>query len=335
MLRVLDATIRYGAATAVDRVSAEVPAGDRLALLGPSGCGKTSLLRAIAGLEPLATGTVRVAGSDITGLPTHRRGVGMMMQGHALFPHLDVAGNVAFGLRMAGRSKAASERRVAELLALVGLADRSRARITELSGGEQQRVALARTLAPAPAVVLLDEPLSSLDRALREELLATMTTAFRDTGTTAVLVTHDQSEALQFGDSVAVMRAGRIVRAGPPQEVWADPGLAWTARFLGLANVIDADHPAAPGDGTWLVRPDLLTLIAPPDTSGLPGRVTGVAFRAGLNSVNVDLASGDSLEVWTMGTVPEVGDPVRVAVPPAAIQRLAPEPDQVAGHGDE
>jgi thiamine transport system ATP-binding protein len=328
MLEVANVTVGYGGSVAVAEVSLRVPSGRRLALLGPSGCGKTSLLRAIAGLEPLVAGSVRIAGRDMAGVPTHRRGVGMMLQGHALFPHLDVAGNVAFGLRMARQPREASGARVAEMLALVGLADRGHSRITELSGGEQQRVALARTLAPAPAVVLLDEPLSSLDRALREELLGTMAGAFTSTGTTAVLVTHDQSEALQFGDRVAVMRSGRIVREGPPQDVWREPGLAWTARFLGLANVIGPDHPAAPtaAAGSWLVRPDLVRLdVGEAAGKAIPGRVAAVAFRGGLTVVTAHLDAGGSLAVWTMGTAPPVGSRVQVHVPAAAVQPLAGE----------
>ena len=334
MLDVAQVTVGYGGSVAVAEVSLQVPRGARLALLGPSGCGKTSLLRAIAGLEPLVTGLVRIAGADMARVPTYRRGVGMMLQSHALFPHLDVAGNVAFGLRMARMPRDRSQARVAEMLALVGLADRGRSRITELSGGEQQRVALARTLAPAPDLVLLDEPLSSLDRALREDLLGTMAAAFTDTGTTAVLVTHDQSEALRFGDEVAVMRSGRIVRTGSPQDVWRDPGLAWTARFLGLANVIGPDHPAAPPGqaGSWLIRPDLGRLC-PVDggEQGLPGCVTASVFRAGLHVVTVDLDAGGSLDLWTMGAAPEVGSRVRVAVPDEAVQPLRPE---AVGAGD-
>lgn len=324
MLQLDEVGVAYQGAPAVQGVSLTVGAGGRLALLGPSGCGKTSLLRAVAGLEPLAAGTVRIAGLDVAGVPTHRRGIGMMFQGHALFPHLDAAGNVAFGLRMAHWPRERVRERMAQMLALVGLADRGAARITELSGGEQQRVALARTLAPGPRLVLLDEPLSSLDRALREDLLVEMAGAFAATGTTAVLVTHDQSEALRFGDEVAVMHAGRIVRSGSPEEVWADPRSAWTARFLGLANVVGADHSAAAGAGesasAYLIRPDLLRLVGP--GAGLPGLVSARAFRGGLSVLTVQLAAGGVLDVWTVGGAERVGDAVRVAVPAAAVLPL-------------
>lgn len=337
-LELSDLGVSYASAPVVDGVSLQVRAGSRLALLGPSGCGKTSLLRAVAGLEPLASGHVRIAGRDMAGVPTHQRGVGMMFQGHALFPHLDVAGNVAFGLRMARWPRDRADARVAELLGLVGLAERGSARITELSGGEQQRVALARTLAPGPPVVLLDEPLTSLDRALREALLVTMAEVFDATATTAVLVTHDQSEALQFGHEVAVMRAGRIVRAGPPAEVWEDPQQAWTARFLGLANVVDRDHPAVPaagapaeqlqGAGAVLIRPERLRLH--PQASGcagLPGRVRGTAFRGGMSVVTVELDAGGSLDVWSVGRTADPGDGVLVEVPATALLALSGSAD--------
>ncbi len=317
--------VAYGGVAAVQEVSLAVGAGRRLALLGPSGCGKTSLLRAVAGLEPLASGAVRIAGGDAAGVPTHRRGLGMMFQGHALFPHLQAAGNVAFGLRMARWPRERARARVAEMLALVGLSERGGSAIGDLSGGEQQRVALARTLAPGPRLVLLDEPLSSLDRALREDLLGDMIEAFAATGTTAVLVTHDQSEALRFGHEVAVMRDGRIIRRGTPDEVWADPQQAWTARFLGLANIVGADHPAVPAtaqhNGHYLIRPDRLQLVA--DGTGLAGRVTATTFRGGLSVVTVRLASGGALDVWTMGGDAQVGDAVGVRVPTNAVLPLS------------
>jgi thiamine transport system ATP-binding protein len=323
MLELEDVSVAYDGVPAVQEVSVTVGAGRRLALLGPSGCGKTSLLRAVAGLEPLASGAVRIAGQDMARVPTYRRGVGMMFQGHALFPHLDAAGNVAFGLRMAHWPRKRIQDRVEQMLTLVGLTDRGDARITALSGGEQQRVALARTLAPGPGLALLDEPLSSLDRALREDLLEEMVKAFAVTGTTAVLVTHDQSEALRFGHDVAVMHAGRIVRFGAPEEVWADPQQAWTARFLGLANVVGPDHPAAAAGesaGAYLIRPDLLRLVD--GGEGLPGHVTAKAFRGGLSVLTVQLAAGEALDVWTVGGDERVGDAVLVLVPPRAVRPL-------------
>ena len=198
-LSVRGLVVRYPAArgaggvTAVDDVTLDIAPGEVFALLGPSGCGKSSLLRAVAGLEPAAAGTVAWDGVDLAGVPVHRRGFGLMFQDGQLFPHRDVAGNVEFGLRMAGLDRAAREARVHELLDVVGLAGYERRPVATLSGGEQQRVALARSLAPSPRLLLLDEPLSALDRALRERLAEDLRAALTATGTTALLVTHDQT----------------------------------------------------------------------------------------------------------------------------------------------
>lgn len=227
-----DVRLQYGDFVAIDGVSLQVAAGEVVAVLGPSGCGKSSLLRAVAGLEPLSSGAITLAGRDLAGVPVHKRGVGLMFADHALFSHLDVAGNVAFGLRMARWPRQQQEQRVAEMLALVGLADRASSPIAELSGGQQQRVALARTLAPRPEVVLLDEPMSSLDRALRRELREMLAASLAETGATALLVTHDRDEALQLGHRVAVMRSGRLVQVAPGRQLLAEPADDWVADFL-------------------------------------------------------------------------------------------------------
>lgn len=224
--------VHYGDRQAVQDFDLMVASGQVVAILGPSGCGKSTLLRAITGLEPLTAGSVVLAGSDLSGVPTHKRGIGMMFQEHALFAHLDVAGNVGFGLRMQGWSAAEAHARVGEMLDLVGLADRSRAGIDELSGGERQRVALARTLAPSPRVVLLDEPLGALDQSLRREMLGLLERAFAATGATALYVTHDQAEAFALADRVGVMRAGRLVQVGTAQELREAPVDQWVAGFL-------------------------------------------------------------------------------------------------------
>ena len=231
-LGITGATVRYGDRVAVDDVSLDVAPASTVAILGPSGCGKSSLLRAVAGLEALAAGRVEVDGRDLAAVPTYRRGVGLMFQEHALFAHLDVAGNVAFGLRMQNVPRRIRDARVAQMLELVGRADRGSARIDELSGGERQRVALARTLAPEPAVVLLDEPLGSLDRVLRREMVAVLADAFAATGATVLYVTHDQDEAFALADRVAVMRHGRLSRVAVPDALLADPGDDWVADFL-------------------------------------------------------------------------------------------------------
>jgi thiamine transport system ATP-binding protein len=231
-LSLRDVVVRYEERVAVAGVSLDIASGETVAVLGPSGCGKSSLLRAIAGLEPLVAGTVALGGVDLAGLPTHRRGVGLMFQDHALFAHMSVARNVGFGLRMAKWPRAQAVDRVDAMLAMVGLPDRGSDDVAELSGGEQQRVALARTLAPRPAVVLLDEPLGSLDRVMRRELIVTLSEAFRATAATVLYVTHDREEAFALADRVAVMRAGRIEQSGTVAELMTVPRNDWVADFL-------------------------------------------------------------------------------------------------------
>jgi len=233
---------------AVDGVSLEVARGEIVALLGPSGCGKSSLLRAVAGLEPLAGGAVTWDDVDLARTPVHERGFGLMFQDGQLFAHRDVAGNVAYGLqgrtvvdgqRVPRVDRAARRARVAELLDVVGLAGYGRRAVATLSGGERQRVALARSLAPRPRLLLLDEPLSALDRELRERLAVDLRAALRATGTTAVFVTHDQDEAFTVADRVAVMRAGRLAQVGTPAGLWAAPASWEVAAFLGYEARLD------------------------------------------------------------------------------------------------
>jgi thiamine transport system ATP-binding protein len=247
--------VRYGDVTAVDAVDLAVADREVVCVLGPSGCGKTTVLRAIAGLEPPSAGRITWDGVDLGGVAPHRRGVGMVFQDFALFPHRVVAGNVALGLRMAGVDRAAQHRRVDEVLALVGLDGYGSRAVATLSGGEQQRVALARALAPRPRLLLLDEPLGSLDRALRQRLVVELRELLTAAGVSAVYVTHDQEEAFALADSLVVMRAGRVVQRGAPEAVWSRPADEFVARFLGFENVVDgrvvrpdAFRPAAGGD---------------------------------------------------------------------------------------
>ncbi|MEE6271843.1 ABC transporter ATP-binding protein [Georgenia sp. MJ206] len=244
-LEVVDVEVRYTdagpATTAVAGVSLAVPAGEVLALLGPSGCGKSSLLRAVAGLEPVAAGRVLFAGQDVGAVPVHRRGFGLMFQDGQLFPHRDVAGNVGYGLVMAGAGRSERDQRVGELLDLVGLTGYASRAVSTLSGGEKQRVALARALAPRPRLLLLDEPLSSLDRSLREHLSGELRDILRAAGTTALYVTHDHDEAFTVAGRVAVMDAGRILQVDRPARLWRQPRSERVARFLGYGPFLTAD----------------------------------------------------------------------------------------------
>lgn len=239
-LTVDTATVRYGELAAVDQVSLSVPDRSVVALLGPSGCGKSTLLRAIAGLEPVAGGRITWDGVDLARVPVHRRGFGLMFQDGALFPHRDVAGNIAYGLQRTGADRSDIRDRVDELLDLVGLAGTGNRAVGTLSGGQQQRVALARALAPRPRLLLLDEPLAALDRALRERLLADLREVLRQTGTTALYVTHDQGEAFALADTVALMNDGVLRQVGTPPQVWRHPVDEWVASFVGYDSIVDA-----------------------------------------------------------------------------------------------
>ncbi|MBL0887749.1 ABC transporter ATP-binding protein [Myceligenerans indicum] len=246
-LAVRDAVVRYtrprdglwrparAGTTAVDHVWLEVDEGEIVALLGPSGCGKSSLLRAVAGLEPLAGGTVRWDDADLAGVPVHRRQFGLLFQDGQLFPHRDAGRNVAYGLEAQHVPAPERARRVAGLLDLVGLTGYERRRVATLSGGERQRVALARALAPSPRLLLLDEPLSALDRRLRERLAADVRRVLKETGTTALFVTHDHEEAFAVADRVGVMSDGRLLQVATPDELREKPASRDVAEFLGLS----------------------------------------------------------------------------------------------------
>jgi thiamine transport system ATP-binding protein len=259
MLTVRDLTVRFDGVTAVDDVSLDLPTGDVLAVLGPSGCGKSTLLRAIAGLEVLSAGTVSFGGQDLAGVPTHKRGFALMFQDGQLFPHQSVAANVGYPLRLRGVGRAEAATRVEGLLELVGLPAHGDRLPANLSGGERQRVALARSLAADPRLLLLDEPLSALDRELRERLAADLRSILTRAGTTALLVTHDHDEVWTVADRVAVMQAGRILQAGTLADVWRAPVSGEAASLLGyptilegvaaqiLARAGDHDDPASVG----------------------------------------------------------------------------------------
>ena len=248
------------AVRALDDVDITIADNEFFTLLGPSGCGKTTLLRILAGFEHPTAGRVLLDGADIAALPPNKRPVNTMFQSYALFPHLTVARNVAFGLEMLDRARGEIDARVREMLALVRLPDLAGRRPAALSGGQQQRVALARALAPHPRVLLLDEPLSALDLKLRKEMQLELKRLQRKTGITFVLVTHDQEEALAMSDRIAVMSAGRVQQVGTPEEIYEQPGNRFVADFIGEANLLALTALGRPGAGWVALRPERMRL---------------------------------------------------------------------------
>ncbi len=334
-LAVRDVVVRYGDAsrsgtrggtTAVDGVSLEVADGEVLALLGPSGCGKSSLLRAVAGLELVTAGRVLLDGADLAGVPVHRRGFGLMFQEGQLFPHRDVGRNVAYGLQAARVPRAEQEARVRELLDVVGLTGYERRAVVTLSGGERQRVALARALAPRPRLLLLDEPLSALDRGLRERLAVDVRTVLHETGTTAVFVTHDHDEAFTVADRVAVMSAGRLRQVAPPEELWRTPASRQVAQFLGYQAFVPDE------DAFLAVGPAGLRVVAEPDGADrrhgarFHGVVVGAVFRRGRTevTVDVDLGAGEQrlVAIADGSDVPAEGDKAVLELDPRGCARV-------------
>ncbi|MEU2790701.1 ABC transporter ATP-binding protein [Streptomyces sp. NPDC007100] len=329
LLRLDDVTVRFraGQRPALDAVGLSVAAQEIVCVLGPSGSGKSTLLRVVAGLQAADAGRVFLEGRDQSGVPTHRRGVGLMFQDHQLFPQRDVGGNVAFGLRMRGASRAEQERTVAELLDLVGLPGAQRRAVAALSGGEQQRVALARALAPRPRLLMLDEPLGQLDRGLRERLVVELRRVFGELGTTVLAVTHDQGEAFALADRVVVMQEGRIAQSGTPLEVWQRPATEFVARFLGFDNVVEATVRGGSAGTPWgkvpvpdgtpdgpcrlLVRPAGVGITAAAD--GLPCTVAARTFRGTHVALLLQPDAGPQLEAaCALRDAPEDGARVGV-----------------------
>ncbi len=274
---------------AVENVAFALGEGELMALLGPSGCGKTTTLRMIGGFEAPDAGHIRLRGRDVTRLPPEQRGIGFVFQDYALFPHLDVLANVRFGLR--GMPPAEAETRARDMLALVGLGDLAGRKPHELSGGQQQRVALARTLAPAPPLVLLDEPFSNLDAAMRVETRQEVRKLLKTTGSAAILVTHDQEEALALSDRIVVMEAGKVCQIGTPDEIYRNPVSAFVASFIGRSNIVEGRASgmdvetafgrlplsrAANGRVSLAVRPEQIMLE--PDPAG-PAAIVGREYR--------------------------------------------------------
>jgi putative spermidine/putrescine transport system ATP-binding protein len=333
---------RFGATTVLDRIDLTIQRGELVTLLGPSGCGKTTLLRVVAGLAQPDQGQVELAGRDITAVPPHRRNVGVVFQNYALFPHLTVAGNVAFGLKVRGAAKSEVDRAVERALALVKLSHLGGRRISALSGGQQQRVALARAIAVEPDVLLFDEALSALDRKLREEMQVELRRLLQEVRATAIFVTHDQDEALTMSDRVAVMNKGRIEQLAAPRELYARPASLFALNFVGLSTriagvVVGASDGkvevdtrvgrlAAMGSfqaGAVVVlaaRPEQLRPTATADANSVAGRVSSVAFQGSRTLVEVDAGAGERLLAELSGrdaAMARVNEEIRLAWPVA------------------
>ena len=358
LLRCEDIEKSYGAKRVLYDVDFALAAGEIGVLLGSSGCGKTTLLRIIAGLTAPDNGRIHFNNLDITDKPVHERGLGMVFQEYALFPHKNAFQNVAFGLRMLNWQKTEIEQRVNQVLELVGLAGFGARLIHELSGGEQQRVALARSLAPAPRLILLDEPLGALDRALRERLMLDLRQILKDAGNvlgrpegmTAVYVTHDQAEAFAIADKIMVMNDGRIEQAASPQELYQHPATPFVARFLGMENIFEAEvidaSPPTLKIGNWklihnsqftvhdsqfiLIRPEAAKVVEP-DANGsnlIYGRLTQHSFRGRYQLITVETNHQPPLtlkfELETAVALPPVGETITLAIDPQAITPLMP-----------
>jgi spermidine/putrescine ABC transporter ATP-binding subunit len=295
LLQIDGITKKFGPITAVDRISLEVKDGEFFAILGPSGCGKTTLLRVIAGFETPDEGRVRLAGADITDLRANRRPVNLMFQSYALFPHMTVLGNVAYGLEMEGLRGGVLKSRVDQALAMVRMTDFAARKPGQLSGGQRQRVALARALVKRPKVLLLDEPLGALDRKLREQMQIELKRLQQDTGIAFVVVTHDQEEALTLADRIALLDRGKIVQLATPRELYDKPVNRFAADFIGLMNFIDgavahsgfeapglgrlpAPNGVTDGPAALAIRPERVRVTDAADGAAIKGQVEGAAF---------------------------------------------------------
>ncbi len=317
---------RFGDFVAVHDVSFEIRRGEFFSMLGPSGCGKTTLLRMIAGFEDTTSGVLRLDGADVAGVPPYRRAVNTVFQNYALFPHLSVFDNVAFGPRIRSRKPDEIARRVREMLDIVRLGDFAQRKPSQLSGGQRQRVALARALVNDPSALLLDEPLSALDLELRRQMQLELKRIQRDVGITFVFVTHDQEEALTMSDRIAVMRKGHLEQVGAPEEIYDSPASAFVARFIGSANLIPVTVEKTtngratlclPGgrrgevstqgrafdagaSALLMIRPERLELAAnepPPDMLGLPVTCTDMVFQGAVRRCALrDAAGGEWID---------------------------------------
>ncbi len=340
-------TRAYGSVRAVEALDLSVVEGEFLSLLGPSGCGKTTTLNLIAGFVEPTAGRILIDGEDVTGRPSHLRGLGVVFQSYALFPHLSVFENVAFGLRERRVAAAEIKGMVAAALALVRLEGRERQRPTELSGGMQQRVALARALVYRPRVVLLDEPLAALDKRLREEMRDELRAIQRSVGITTVFVTHDQAEALGLSDRIAVMRAGRIEQLGTPREIYERPATRFVADFIGASTVlrgravvadrvevaagavlrVATSRPLVAGAKVELaIRPERVRLAMAPGDNVVDARIEGLVYQGAQTELSARLADGQRVLVFVTEPAPvplAPGQAVRLHLPADAFMVLA------------
>ena len=338
MLEINAAAVLYGEHRVVDGIDLNVAAGEVVGLLGPSGAGKSTLLRAIVGLVELDAGRVQLDGRDLAGVPVHRRGIGLMLQDGLLFPHRDVAGNVAFGLRMQGVERELARHRVGEVLELVGLAGYGDRAVGTLSGGQQQRVALARSLAPSPQVLLLDEPFGALDLVLRSRLVEDIQRLVRDLGITVVSVSHDRQEAFTWCDRVAVMDAGRLVQTAAPMSMLRAPSSALVAGLMGMRVVPASVFETGREGSVWAVRPWQVEVEpAPRGSQAAEARLDDVGHRC-VGEVVGRIPLGDLVRIavhpegaavdivieaeTSWESAPVVGERVVVMVPEAAVARF-------------
>jgi putrescine transport system ATP-binding protein len=293
LLRIASVSKRYGGVVAVENLSLDIRAGEFFALLGPSGCGKSTLLRMLAGFETPDQGSIVLEGADIAGVPPHQRPINMMFQNYALFPHLDVAGNIAFGLKRAGLDRTGIAARVAEMLALVQLEGLERRRPDQLSGGQRQRVALARSLALRPRLLLLDEPLAALDRKLRESTQGELLEVQRKLGTTFIIVTHDQDEAMTMADRIGVMNKGSLIQVASPRELYESPNSRWVANFVGDINFIEGLVVSQKGSLLTLRTEEAGTIIVTSTIQPVAGMTVPIAIRPEKIRISSETASSE------------------------------------------